>query len=53
MLSAEGANEPFVPAAPNSTGIDGQRGGRSASIVTNRLLGVTQFWDGRAASLEE
>jgi cytochrome c peroxidase len=38
---------------PVSDGIDGQKGGRSAPTVTNRLLGKTQFWDGRAASLEE
>jgi cytochrome c peroxidase len=38
---------------PVSTGIDQQKGGRSAPTVVNRLLGQTQFWDGRAASLEE
>jgi cytochrome c peroxidase len=38
---------------PVSTGIEGQKGGRSAPTVVNRLLGKTQFWDGRAASLEE
>jgi cytochrome c peroxidase len=39
--------------APVSTGIDGQKGGRSAPTVVNRVFGKTQFWDGRAASLEE
>ncbi|HED65559.1 MAG TPA: c-type cytochrome [Planctomycetes bacterium] len=39
--------------APVSTGIRGQKGGRSAPTVVNRLFGKTQFWDGRAASLEE
>jgi len=38
---------------PVSTGIRGQKGGRSAPSVANRILGKTQFWDGRAASLEE
>lgn len=38
---------------PVSTGIKGQKGGRSAPTVINRVLGKTQFWDGRAASLEE
>jgi len=38
---------------PVSTGISGQKGGRSAPTVINRLLGKTQFWDGRAATLEE
>lgn len=39
--------------APVSTGISGQLGGRSAPTVLNRILGRTQFWDGRAVSLEE
>jgi cytochrome c peroxidase len=39
--------------APVSTGIRGQKGGRSAPTVMNRALSTTQFWDGRAASLEE
>ena len=43
----------WTDAAPVSTGIGGQTGGRSAPTVVNRLLGATQFWDGRAASLEE
>ena len=38
---------------PVSTGIEGQQGGRSAPTVMNRILGRTQFWDGRAATLEE
>ena len=36
-----------------SVGIRGQRGGRSAPTVINRILGPTQFWDGRAPSLED
>ncbi|MCB9830981.1 MAG: c-type cytochrome [Planctomycetes bacterium] len=39
--------------APVSTGIAGQKGGRSAPTVMNRILHPTQFWDGRAASIEE
>lgn len=39
--------------APVSTGIHGQQGGRSAPTVVNRVFGKTQFWDGRAATLEE
>lgn len=39
--------------APVSTGIRGQKGGRSAPTVFNRALTEHQFWDGRAASLEE
>lgn len=36
-----------------ATGIGGQKGGRSAPTVINRLFSEAQFWDGRAASLEE
>ena len=36
-----------------STGIEGQTGGRSAPTVINRVFSKAQFWDGRAASLEE
>jgi cytochrome c peroxidase len=43
----------WTDAAPVSTGIRGQLGGRSAPTVMNRVLGTEQFWDGRAASLEE
>src|SRR4029079_10878929 len=39
--------------APVSTGIKGQKGGRSAPTVINRAYSTSQFWDGRAASLEE
>ncbi|MEK7389542.1 MAG: cytochrome-c peroxidase, partial [Elusimicrobiota bacterium] len=36
-----------------STGIKGQRGGRSAPTVLNSAHMELQFWDGRASSLEE
>src|SRR5215510_5772154 len=36
-----------------STGIHGQKGGRSAPASMNRLFSKAQFWDGRAATLEE
>jgi cytochrome c peroxidase len=38
--------------APVSTGINGQKGGRSAPTVLNTAYGKTFFWDGRAPSLE-
>ena len=38
--------------SPVSTGIGGQKGGRSAPTVMNRALAPVQFWDGRAPSLE-
>src|SRR5205823_4214015 len=36
-----------------STGIGGQKGGRSAPTVINRAYSMAQFWDGRAGSLED
>ncbi|HHJ81288.1 MAG TPA: cytochrome-c peroxidase, partial [Candidatus Tenderia electrophaga] len=38
---------------PTSAGVDGQRGGRSAPTVWNAAFLSAQFWDGRAATLEE
>ncbi len=38
--------------SPVATGIDGQKGGRSAPTVLNTVYGRTMFWDGRAPSLE-
>lgn len=38
---------------PVSTGILGQKGGRNAPTVINAAYAACQFWDGRAASLEE
>ncbi|HXB68616.1 MAG TPA: cytochrome c peroxidase [Candidatus Acidoferrales bacterium] len=43
----------FTDGAPVSTGIKAQKGGRSAPTVINRAYSLAQFWDGRAASLEE
>src|SRR5690242_10339243 len=43
----------FTDAAPVSTGIRGQRGNRNAPTVINRAYSLAQFWDGRAATLEE
>jgi cytochrome c peroxidase len=38
---------------PVSAGVKGQRGGRNAPTVWNAAFLSAQFWDGRAASLEE
>lgn len=38
---------------PVSAGIKGQKGGRSAPTVLNSAFMELQFWDGRAATLEE
>jgi cytochrome c peroxidase len=38
---------------PNSVGVEGKKGGRSAPTVWNSAFLTVQFWDGRAPSLEE
>ena len=43
----------YTDGAPVSTGIGGQKGNRSAPTVINRAFSLAQFWDGRAATLEE
>jgi len=37
---------------PNSMGVNGQTGGRSAPTVWNSAFNAVHFWDGRAPSLE-
>jgi cytochrome c peroxidase len=43
----------FTDGAQSSTGIRGQKGTRSAPTILNRAYSLAQFWDGRAATLEE
>lgn len=43
----------FTDGQPVSTGIGGRKGGRSAPTVINRAFSKVQFWDGRAATLED
>lgn len=43
----------FSDARPTSTGIGTQSGNRNSPTVINRLFSKEQFWDGRAADLEE
>jgi len=38
---------------PNSVGVNDKRGGRSSPTVWNSAFMSVQFWDGRAASLED
>jgi cytochrome c peroxidase len=38
---------------PASVGVRGQRGGRTSPTVWNSAYNTVQFWDGRAASLED
>jgi len=42
-----------VDGEPTSTGHRGQRGARNAPSVYNAALHIAQFWDGRAADVEE
>lgn len=42
-----------VDGQPVSTGVTGERGGRNAPTVYNAAGHVAQFWDGRAATVEE
>ena len=51
--SCHAPEKAFTDASPFSTGIRGQKGGRSAPTVINRAYSTLQFWDGRAPSLEE
>ena len=43
----------FTDGRPVSIGIHGRAGQRNAPTVLNALYNKTQFWDGRAATLEE
>ena len=43
----------FADGKPVSMGVDQLKGTRSAPISVNRVYGQTQFWDGRAATLED
>jgi len=43
----------FTDGKPLSEGVFGRRGTRSAPTLVNRGYGGSQFWDGRARSLEE
>ena len=50
--SCHSPSKGYTDGAPVSTGIKGQKGGRSAPTVINRAYSTRQFWDGRAPSLE-
>jgi cytochrome c peroxidase len=43
----------FSNGAAVATGVGGQKGGRSAPTVVNSAYSALQFWDGRAATLEQ
>src|SRR5205807_6571054 len=43
----------FTDGRPTSVGVQGRSGQRNAPTVLNALYNKTQFWDGRAKTLEE
>jgi cytochrome c peroxidase len=43
----------FTDQKKTSVGIDGQTGRRNAPTILNAMFNSSQFWDGRAATLEE
>lgn len=61
-LSADGSvscatchhpDQGFAAHTQFGVGINGQEGGRNSPVAYNRILSGAQFWDGRAASVEE
>jgi len=55
-VSCQNCHDPkraFTDGEVRARGIDGQVGPRNTPTIVNRALGRSQFWDGRAASLEE
>ncbi len=54
--SCESCHDPgkgFTDQLPTSRGVDDQIGRRNAPTIVNAVFNITQFWDGRAASLED
>ncbi len=51
--SCHDPSEGFARHTQFGVGINGQTGGRNSPICYNRILSSTQFWDGRAGSLED
>lgn len=51
--SCHDPKEGFARHTQFGIGIGGQMGGRNSPVSYNRILSGAQFWDGRAASLEE
>lgn len=55
-IACAGCHNPFhgfADPAATSKGVGGKLGGRNSPTVINRLFSKEQFWDGRAADLEE
>lgn len=55
-ISCASCHDPFQGYGAETAfgiGVRGQQGGRNSPISYNRILSKSQFWDGRAGSLEE
>lgn len=51
--SCHAPDQGFTAHTTFGIGVDGQEGGRNSPFAYNRILSREQFWDGRAATLEE
>src|SRR6056297_2734010 len=51
--SCHDPNEGFAAHTTFGIGVEGQEGGRNSPFAYNRILSREQFWDGRAATLED
>lgn len=51
--SCHAPNQGFAAHTQFGVGVRGQKGGRNSPVSYNRILSSVQFWDGRAATLEE
>ncbi len=51
--SCHNPDEGFARHTQFGIGVKGQQGGRNSPVSYNRILSGAQFWDGRAASLED
>lgn len=55
-ISCASCHDPQFGYAKNTQfgeGVGGQKGGRNSPVAYNRILSAMQFWDGRAATLED
>ncbi len=51
--SCHAPSEGFTAHTTFGVGVEGQEGGRNSPFAFNRILSREQFWDGRAATLED
>ncbi len=51
--SCHNPDQGFGAATQFGVGVGGQLGGRNSPVAYNRILSRAQFWDGRAATLED